>query len=264
MIVLSSEVECNVMRDLHVEWLEYEMKAGWLFENPPPLDWETPVFEANLDHGILRVNLRHHFATIAEAQVAIESFLQTWEIDVALTHGQREMTFAFKQSHLVDRDPSPPGSAITGTAVTMTGRTSVSATGQVIRKTYPAIPSNFTAVPDVVTLWTRFEGFKKGREPLASMAYFCFTVLMNSYGGRVDAASKALAVDKDVLKKVSELSTNRGEPSTARKMTRHLTPITTTEAHWLDAAIRALIRRVGEIAAGHSPFKLTMKQLPPL
>ncbi len=85
------------------------------------------------------------------------------------------------------------------------------------------------------------------------MAYFRFTVLKNSYGGPV-AASEALAVDKDVLKKVSELSTNRGESSTARKMTRHLTPITMTEAHWLDAAIRALIRRVGEIAVGHSPL----------
>jgi hypothetical protein len=86
------------------------------------------------------------------------------------------------------------------------------------------------------------------------MAYFCFTVLTFRYAG-VNAASKALAVDVAVLKKVSELSTNRGDPSTARKMTRHLTPITATEAYWLDAAIRALIHRVGEIAAGYSPLR---------
>jgi hypothetical protein len=42
------------------------------------------------------------------------------------------------------------------------------------------------------------------------MAYFCFTVLTFRYGG-VNAASKALAVDEAVLRKVSELSTNRGE-----------------------------------------------------
>jgi len=115
----------------------------------------------------------------------------------------------------------------------------------------------------VITLWTRFEEFKKGREPLASMAYFCSTVLKNSFGG-VDAASKALAVDRNVLRKLSELSTNRGEPTTARKMTAHLSPITAKESQWLEMTIRALIHRVGEIACGHRPFQLTMKQLPPV
>jgi hypothetical protein len=257
------------MRDPHVEWLEYEMTAGWLFADPPPLDWETPVFQGNLDRGILRVNLRDHLATEAEARVAVEPFLLTWEIDVALTHGQREIKFAFKRSHVVDRDPPPPGVAvITGVVATIQVGLSTSATGQVTLKTYPPAPSNFIAVPDVVSLWSRFEGFKNGHEPFASMAYFCFSVLVFRYGGlrnggRVEKASKALAVDLGVLKKVSDLSTNRGELSTARKMTRQLTPMTEAEARWLDAAIRALIRRVGEIAAGHSPPRLTMKELPP-
>lgn len=252
------------MRDPHVEWLECGMTSGWLFADPPPVDWETPVFRAKLDHGILRVNMRDHFATEAEARAAVYPFLLTWEIDVALTHGDRGITFTFKESHRVDRDPPPPGVASTGGAiVSMQGRASVSATGHVTLKTYPAVPSNFVAVPDVITLWSRFEGFKDGREPLASMAYFCFSMLTNRYGG-INAASKTLAVDKDVLRKVGELSTNRGDPSTARKMTPQLAPITTTEARWLDAAVRALICRVGEIAAGHSPLQLTMKQLPPL
>jgi hypothetical protein len=234
----NGEVERIVMRDPHVEWLEYELKAGWLFADPPPVNWETAVFQAKLDRGVLRANLREHFATEAEARAAVEPFLQTWEIDVALAHGGREITFPFKQSHVVDRDPPPPpptGVAVitTGVGLSIQAGQSTSATGQVILKTYPPAPSDFVAVPDVVTLWTRFEGFTKGREPLASMAYFCFSVLKFRYGGRVKTASKALAVDEDVLRKLSELSTNRGEPSTARKMTRHLAPITATEAHWL-------------------------------
>ena len=42
-IVLSNEIEFTNMRDPHVGWPEYGMKAGWLFEAPPPVDWETPV-----------------------------------------------------------------------------------------------------------------------------------------------------------------------------------------------------------------------------
>jgi hypothetical protein len=57
------------------------------------------------------------------------------------------------------------------------------------------------------------------------MAYFCFTVITYRYGSR-SAASKALSIDEAVLKKLSELSTNRGDNSMARKMTAELTPLT--------------------------------------
>ncbi len=84
---------------------------------------------------------------------------------------------------------------------------------------------------------------KNGREPLASMAYFCLTLLENRYGGRT-AASKALVVDEAVLGKLGNLSTNRGDVSTARKITGDLTPFGAADTQWLEAAIRALIRRV--------------------
>jgi len=45
---------------------------------------------------------------------------------------------------------------------------------------FPAVPTDFIADRDVVSLWNRYEGFKDGREPLASMAYFSFTLLYES------------------------------------------------------------------------------------
>jgi hypothetical protein len=77
-------------------------------------------------------------------------------------------------------------------------------------------------------------------------------------------AKVPLAVDKSVLKKLSELSTNRGELSTARKVTRDLKAFTNAERQWLEATVLALIRRVGEIASGHSPLQLTLTELPQL
>jgi hypothetical protein len=250
------------MRDPHVEWLEYDLQTTWIFDSPPPLQWRSSAFEVNLYDGILRADMRAHCATVEEARAAVEPFLQTWEIDTALTYGHREMTFRFKKAHVVDRNPPPPGSIVTGT-VTMVGRASVSAVGEVTRKTYPVVPTNFMAVPDVISLWNRFEGYKAGREPIASMAYFCFTLLKNRHGS-TDTASKALSVDHAVLRKLSELSTNCGDFSTARKMKAILTPFTTQETQWLEAVVRALVRRVGEIASGHSPLQLTMTQLPKL
>jgi hypothetical protein len=250
------------MRDPHVEILDYDVQTTWSFGNPPALQWQGPAFELTLDKALLRVEMRSHFATIEEARSAVELFLQSWEIDVGLTSGSREMTFVFRNARVVDRNPPPPGPIATGT-VTTSGRASVSVAAQVTRKTYPTVPTNFTAVPDVVSLWTRFEGYKTGREPMASMAYFCFTLLKDRYGN-VDAASKALSIERDVLKKLSELSTNRGDISTARKMTANLTAFTAEETQWLDTVVRALIRRVGEIASGHLPLQITMKDLPKL
>jgi hypothetical protein len=259
------------MRDPHVGWLEYELKAAWAFDNPPALPWRTPVFEANLSNALLRVEMCAHFETVEQARAAVEPFLQTWEIDVALTHGQRGITFIFKQGHLVDRNPPPPGSPpgpFTAVIAARTGRVSCSVACTVAFKCYPPVPSNFSAVPDVLSLWARYEGFKNGREPLPAMAFFCFTLLTDHYGdGKRDpakAVSGALAVDKAVLRKLSELSSTRGDASTARKVTRGLKPLTTAEAQWLDAAVRALIRRFGVVASGHSPPRLTMAQLPQL
>jgi hypothetical protein len=253
------------MRDPHVEWLEYNFQTTWIFDNPPPVRWHAPDFEITLHNAVLRADMRAHFAKEEEARAAVEAYLQTWELDIALTYGHREVTFTFKKAHTVDRNPPPPGLILPNAGkLSMTGgRASVSATGEVIRKTYPAVPNNFIAVPDVITMWNRFEGYKAGREPIASMAYFCFTVITYRYGSR-SAASKALSIDEAVLKKLSELSTNRGDNSMARKMTAELTPLTPEVTQWLEAIVRALIRRVGEIASGHPPVQLTMAQLPRL
>ncbi|MBI5282608.1 MAG: hypothetical protein HY858_13065 [Candidatus Solibacter usitatus] len=251
------------MNDPHVEWLEYELEAGWEFDKPPSLPWTTAVFHATLGNGILRVELLEHYATELDAKAAVEPFLQSWELDVALTCGRREMTFAYKHASVVDRNPPPPGVPIIGMAATSMGRASMSATGTVTRTTYPLPPTNFKADPDVLTLWGRYEGYKAGLEPLASMAYFCFTLLASRHG-KVGAVSKALAVSQPVLRKISELSTTRGDASTARKMTPDITPFATAETQWLDAALRAIIRRVGETAAGHKAPQLTFSNLPPL
>jgi hypothetical protein len=63
------------MRDPHVEWLEYELKTDWVFQNPPPLQWQTPVFEANLSDALVAAKLRTHFETAEQARAAVELFL---------------------------------------------------------------------------------------------------------------------------------------------------------------------------------------------
>jgi hypothetical protein len=95
------------------------------------------------------------------------------------------------------------------------------------------------------------------------MAYFCLTVLEHAHGGRAGVASH-YSIAKKVLDTLARLATDTGDERTARKVTKRLRPISDAERAWLEAAVKALIRRAGVVAAGASPSPLTMGDLPPL
>ena len=111
----------------------------------------------------------------------------------------------------------------------------------------------------------RYEGYLRGREPLLSMASFCLTVIEDAYNGRT-AAAKQMNIDEAVLKKIGNLTATRGDLLTARKINAQSTkqPLSGQEGAWLQEAVKAVIRRLGE-ARSLTPSKtLAMKDLPPL
>ena len=103
-----------------------------------------------------------------------------------------------------------------------------------------------------------------GREPLQTMAYFCLTVLQ-MHGGRAGAAAR-FGISQGVLATVARLSTEAGDVATARKASPQLRALTAEEQGWLEAAVKAMIRRAGEVAAAPSAprSQLTMSDLPAL
>ena len=97
------------------------------------------------------------------------------------------------------------------------------------------------------------------------MAYFVLTVL-EMHGGRRKAAVR-FGIAGPVLSTVGHLSSKTGDVTTARKADAAARPLTSQETQWLEAAVPAIIRRVGEVAAVGSaatPTPLTMADLPPL
>jgi hypothetical protein len=76
-------------------------------------------------------------------------------------------------------------------------------------------------------------------------------------------------VSGKVLNTLSRLVSRVGDHTTARKRSPsskgvEWRPHTDAELRWIDAALRALILRVGEHAAGLLLRQLTMADLPPL
>lgn len=257
------------MRDPHVVSLRYKLETvpTVTFNNPPPVKVETDAFLLCLENGRAFVEMKEHFAAVEAARSAVDPYLHSWELDVALRFGRQEIRFTYEDAEVIDRNPPPPGSpqVIQLSAVISATSSSGTATLTVARREYPFPPKHFRANPDVDTLWHRFDGYNQGREPLLAMAYFCLTLLEARAGGRKNAG-KLYRVHKDVLSKLGELTASTGDERTARKLkeTSALVPLAPTETRWIEAAVKAIIRRVGEIDANPSLDVLAMSDLPTL
>ena len=256
------------MRDPHVVSLTYKITSPEKvrYDNAPPVIFETAEMKLSLANGLLTVEPKHHFSSVDSAREVIDPFLRSWEVDVALRSGIIEITFSYQEAKLVDRDPPPPGSnqiIKVGSATIVTTANNITLT--VSRGEYPEPPILFVASPDVETLWQRHKGYQDGREPLLSMAYFCLTLLESKAGNR-RAAATTFKISIDVLGKLGELTSERGDARTARKFGRKAVriPLTATESNWVQEAIKILIRRVGESSHVATLPLITMADLPPL
>ena len=257
------------MRDPHVESLRYLLRPSEdvTFDQPPPIEWDTDDFHMRLENGVAIFEMRRHYPSKEAAQQAVEAYLRTWEIDAALGSNRAEIHFDFDSAEIIDRDPPPPGTTqvICAGSIVATGKLSMVVT----RARYPDIPSNFVLSPDVESIWNRYQGYLDGRELLTTMGYFCLTVVEASTGkksGRRSAASKDYSIEDGVLNKLGYLSSEVGNVGTARKMPRVPRDHTPQETAWIEAAVKKLIRRMGEYAYDQNfdwP-QITMKNLPEL
>lgn len=257
------------MNDPHVVSLRYSLKMDedTSYRSPPAIAWETEVFRATLESGVLFMEMKEHHATAGDAMAAVTGSLRSWEIDVALRLGRGSLRFEYEDAKIIDRNPPSPGSPRSGWA-TLQARATATAVGtsHVARARYPDPPQRFAAAPLVETMWKRFERFLDGKEPLTSMAYFCLTVIEGDAGSRKDAAAK-YNVDLKVLSELGRLTSAVGDEETGRKYDRSGSRShTSREKNWIEEAVKILVRRVGEYAADHAApmAQIVMSDLPSL
>ncbi len=175
------------------------------------------------------------------------------------------MRFVFDHADVIERAPLQPGEArafCQGVAgvLGMSGSLKIHITSS----KYPQPPTAFQVSPLVEALWRRYEGYVFGREPMFAMAYFCLTAIEKAAGSRRAAAAK-FSIDLEVLSKMGELSSNRGDEREARKITNKAPrQATGSERAWTETTIRKFIEHVGASEAGAPMKKLTLTDLPAL
>ena len=257
------------MRDPHVESLRYRLKTSetTTYENPPAVKVIRNEFECHLNDGVLICHMREHYPAVGEARRVVGDFLRSWEIKTALELGRGEMRFQFEDSHVIDRNPPPPGSPkIVRLSGTVNMTSNLSAILHATRRKYPDPPTVFTVTPDVETLWQRYNNYLDGKEPLLSMAYFCLTLIENKAGGKNKRklAGKLFRIKKPILDRLGDLTANKGNAETARKVPDKgsITALNEKEKKWIKAVVKIFIQRMGELANIQTAKFITMTDLP--
>jgi hypothetical protein len=270
------------MSDLHVECLRYRLTVDETygrFENPPPLEHETDTYRMWLEAGVLTIEMKEHHATVESARRRVENDLRAWELDAALARDHTWMRFDYDPSgaKIIDRDPPPPGQvSIAVGAVELSDLVCMTAVAAApVFKEYPKPPAMFEASLDVEGLFRRYErAVWLDPTQMLSFGYVCLSYLEGTTGlkrrkSRNEAAIR-YRIDLDVLNKLGDLVSTRGDLQEARKLDADATrsPLTPNEEAWVRAAIKMLIRRKAEYdhdpnAATSLPI-ITMSDLPTL
>ena len=237
------------------------------YSRAEPLTRQEPTFHVSVEDEKVRFTMRDHHASEEEALDAVSEYIAAWEFEAGLKHGPDRFRLRFDYADIEDRDPSTGKVSLRPRPIRF--HISVGDDVQVTlgKVRYPSPPTTaLMLTPDVRSMHERYLGYRERREPLASMAYFCLTVLELPWGRRRrKRAASHYGIDETVLGKLGELTSTKGGVG-ARKAQGVPSEYTSEETRFLDEAVKAIIRRAAEVAHdpnAHRPF-ITMSDLPPI
>ncbi len=203
------------MNDPHVVALIYNVDHGdsVIYDEAEPLFQEEKGVRLEVKDKKAWFYLKDHYATEADARKVIEEYIRNWEFNACLQGGPDYFKLKFERAQIEDRNPPPRTPGVVALAATASfGCLRVSASLTVTNKVsrYPSPPSDVTITPDVQKMYDRYMAHRRSREPLAGTAYFCLTLVEHLGNGR-PAAAEYFQISRNVLDKIGELSTERGE-----------------------------------------------------
>ena len=173
------------MNDPHVEALIYvvEHDKSSDYSLAKAIEIEHTTFHLKLEDSEARFELKEHYPTWQQAQQAIQPFIQHWELRASLESGPGTFTLNFKRHEMIDRKPTP--GVISVSAFPISFNFTISSPTVTVSRQFLQPPCERRMNidnPDVQTMLHRYMGYRQEREPLPSMAYFCYEVFAKRLG----------------------------------------------------------------------------------
>ena len=173
------------VNDPHVESLTYvvEHDESSDYSLAKTVETEHTTFRLKLEDSEARFELKEHYPTRQQAQQAIQSFIQQWELKASLKSGPGTFALKFKRLEMIDRKPTPGVISVSASPISFSF--AVSSPTVTVSRQYPQPPParrmNIDN-PDVQTMLHRYICYREGREFLPSMAYFCYEIFSKRFG----------------------------------------------------------------------------------
>ena len=217
------------------------------------------VFGIRVQDGCVHFEMNQHHATVDSARAVVDPYIDSWELDAALTGQPGQFKLRFKGAEF----QSIPGEYVVS-AGSVNWNVSVSTPTVTISRPFPKPPNGVTLKRDgnVRLMLSRYEDFYDGKYRLPDLAYFCLTVLEGAAsepkgpnrrewkGGRRKKAAEKFGISMDKLNRVGYLSSERGGPNEGRKQVAATegNELKTEERQYLVDAVKEFIRKVAEDA----------------
>ena len=239
------------MNDPHVVALIYvvEHEDSVDYGSAETVEEERSTFRLTLQDGEARFELKEDYASPQQARKAIQPFIEQWELRTSLAYGPGNFALRFKRSEMIDRDPEPGVISVSADAAHF--NVAISTARVTVSRQYPRPPVERRMnmdCPEVQTMLHRYMGYRQGREPVASMAYFCFNVFAKKLGENPKDSAKKHNISLKLVKKVRELTSRKGGDQ-ARKLDGIGDPLTQNDVKFLENAVTAMILRAAIVAA---------------
>lgn len=230
---------------------------------------EEDKFLITIQNKRARFQLKEHHSTEEGARRVVEPYVQRWEFSAGLARGPSTFRLKYRKAEIRDLDPTPGVVEFTGGS-----RHAIRGGGELTigYDRYPPPPPAILVSPNVKSMYDRFMRYCNRMEPLPSVAYFCVTVLaleaarLDGNGGRRSdhQTVQTFGIARNVLRRIRDLSTNKGGAVAARKANGLQLELTDQEVGFLTKAIQAIILRAAEVAhnPGATRDTLTLADLP--
>ncbi|MDF2700590.1 MAG: hypothetical protein K0Q49_2149 [Haloplasmataceae bacterium] len=248
----------------HINAIYYTLKTveNVSFENCKRVEYDQPTYKFSLDENTLKCKLKQHYSDIKSARDFIDPLLRAWEIDYALLYNREEFHFEFKNADIIKEELPSSGPKMICASIHVSAGCNSEIKAHVTRGTYPIPPNNFILDPEVETLWFRYNMYVEGKEQLLSMAYFCLSRL-EALAGTRGKIPTTYYIERGVLDKLGDLTSERGDRTTARKgKDNQFIALTGVEETWVKDCIRLIIKRLGEINSLTNPPMIRLSDLP--